>query len=128
MLLFATILHTLFNTASSAASHIPQCLKMLRSKPRTVATLAFAHCKKRLAVFPSPAGMSLTMQILQSREKLNYSRPERVWYVTYRLGTGKSITWGRKIPYNLFLQYSQTLEHYRLMSSTNSARSRPPLG
>jgi hypothetical protein len=33
------------------------------------------HCKKKLAIFLSPA----------------YSRPERVWLVTYRLGTGKSL-------------------------------------
>jgi hypothetical protein len=39
-------------------------------------------------IFPSPAGMSLT---LSRREQFNYSRPGRVWLVTSRLGTGKSI-------------------------------------
>jgi hypothetical protein len=34
----------------------------------------------------------VTDQTLQDREKLNYSRPGRVWSVTSRLRTGKSIT------------------------------------
>jgi hypothetical protein len=37
----------------------------------------YVHCKKRLTVFPSPAGF--TYQTLPGREKLNYSRPGRVW-------------------------------------------------
>ncbi len=38
------------------------------------------HCEKRLAVFPSPAGTSLTSyHTLPGREKFNYSRPLRVW-------------------------------------------------
>ena len=49
------------------------------------------HCKKELAIFPSPAGMSLTKLSL-GRKKLNYSRPGRVWSVTSRLGTGKRLT------------------------------------
>ncbi len=44
------------------------------------------HCKKRLAVFPFPAGMSLPFN------PFNYSRPGRVWLVASRLGTGKSLT------------------------------------
>jgi hypothetical protein len=36
-----------------------------------------AHCKKELAIFPSPAGMSLTKLSLGGK-KLNYSRPGRV--------------------------------------------------
>jgi hypothetical protein len=45
------------------------------------------HCKKELAIFPSPAGMSLTKLSLGGK-KLNYSRPGRVWSVTSRrLGT-----------------------------------------
>jgi hypothetical protein len=55
------------------------------------------HCKKRLAVSPSPAGMSLTNLFLYGNKK-NYSRPGRVWLVTSRLGTGK---WQ-----NFFLQCS----------------------
>ncbi len=35
------------------------------------------HCKKELAIFPSPAGMSLTKLSLGGK-KLNYSRPGRV--------------------------------------------------
>ncbi len=35
------------------------------------------HCKRELAIFPSPAGMSLTKHSLGGK-KLNYSRPGRV--------------------------------------------------
>ncbi len=41
------------------------------------------HCKKRLAIFPSPAGMSLT--------KISLAGNNLVW-VTSRLGTGKWLT------------------------------------
>ncbi len=59
--------------------------------------LTCPHCKKRLAFFPSPAGMwYATNQTLSGRKLLNYSRPERVWLVTSRLRTGKTI--------NFFLQ------------------------
>ncbi len=53
--------------------------------------LDLLHCKKVLAVLPSPAGMSLTKLSLGGK-KLNYSRPGRVWSVTSRLGTGKRLT------------------------------------
>ncbi len=53
--------------------------------------LFYTHCKKELAIFPSPAGMSLTKLSLAGK-KLNYSRPGRVWSVTSRLGTGKRLT------------------------------------
>jgi hypothetical protein len=49
------------------------------------------HCKKRLAKLPSPAGMSLTKLSLGGNN-LFFSRPERVWSVTSRLGTGKWLT------------------------------------
>ncbi len=49
------------------------------------------HCKKESAIFPSPAGMSLTKLSLGGK-KLNYSRPGRVWSVTSQLGTGKRLT------------------------------------
>jgi hypothetical protein len=39
--------------------------------------LSIIHCKKELAIFPSPAGMSLTKLSLGGK-KLNYSRPGRV--------------------------------------------------
>jgi hypothetical protein len=55
------------------------------------AKTAGMHCKKELAIFPSPAGMSLTKLSLGGK-KLNYSRPGRVWSVTSRLGTGKRPT------------------------------------
>jgi len=47
------------------------------------------HCNKMLAIFPSPAGISLTMP---GRKYLNLSPPGRVCKVTSRLGTGKSVT------------------------------------
>ncbi len=37
----------------------------------------FIHCKKELAIFPSPAGMSL-IKLSLGGKKLNYSRPGRV--------------------------------------------------
>jgi hypothetical protein len=49
------------------------------------------HCKKELAVFPSPAGMSL-IKLFLGGNNLVFSRPERVWSVTSRLGTGKRLT------------------------------------
>jgi hypothetical protein len=49
------------------------------------------HCKKELAVFPSPAGMSL-IKLFLGGNNLVLSRPERVWAVTSRLGTGKWLT------------------------------------
>ncbi len=49
------------------------------------------HCKKELAVFPSPAGMS-QIKLFLGGNNLVFSRPERVWSVTSRLGTGKWLT------------------------------------
>ncbi len=49
------------------------------------------HCKKELAVFPSPAGMSL-IKLFLGGKNLVFSRPERVWSVISRLGTGKWLT------------------------------------
>ncbi len=46
--------------------------------------LLSVHCTKKIAIFLSPAGMSLTKQ--------NYSCPRRVWLVTSRLGSGKSLS------------------------------------
>ncbi len=57
-----------------------------------ISTLSVAiHCKKELAVFPSPAGMSL-IKLFLGGNNLVFSRPERVWSVTSRLGTGKWLT------------------------------------
>ncbi len=48
-------------------------------------------CKKRLSLFSSPAGMSLTKRSLAGNN-LNYYRPGRVWLGTSWLGTGNSVT------------------------------------
>ena len=55
------------------------------------------HCKKELAVFPSPAGMSL-IKLFLGGNNLVFSRPERVWSVTSRLGTGKWLTLFYSVP------------------------------
>jgi hypothetical protein len=50
-------------------------------------------------VFPVPSrDVTLANKTLPDRELLNYSRTERVWFVTSRLGTGKTI--------NFFTVYS----------------------
>jgi hypothetical protein len=49
------------------------------------------HCKKELAIFPSPAGMSL-IKLFLGGNNLVFSHPERVWSVTSRLGTGNWLT------------------------------------
>jgi hypothetical protein len=54
------------------------------------------HCKKRLAIFPSPAGMSLAKLSLGGND-LNYSRPGRVWSLTSQLGTGKRLTFSYSV-------------------------------
>jgi hypothetical protein len=45
---------------------------------------------KKVNDFPVPS-RDVTNQILLGWEKLNFSRPGRVWLVTSRLGTGKSL-------------------------------------
>ncbi len=52
------------------------------------------HCEKRLSFSPSLAGMSLTKLSLAGNNLIipAASRPGRVWLVTSRLGTGKTIT------------------------------------
>jgi hypothetical protein len=49
------------------------------------------HRKKRLTIFPSPAGMSLTKLSLGGNNKI-FSHLGKVWLVTSRLGMGKSVT------------------------------------
>ena len=75
----------------------------LRSDPRlTVVLISHApglqtlpsfllHCTKTLAIFPSPAGMSLTKLSLAGNNKIILAQGE-VWLVTSRLGTGISLT------------------------------------
>jgi hypothetical protein len=60
------------------------------------------HCKKRLAIFPSPAGMSLTKLSLAGN---NYSRLGRVWLVTSRLGTGTSRTFFYSVLCNILFHF-----------------------
>jgi hypothetical protein len=60
-------------------------------RPATIHYLTIVHCKNELAVFPSPAGMSL-IKLFLGGNNLVFSRPERVWSVTSRLGTGKWLT------------------------------------
>jgi hypothetical protein len=61
------------------------------SQPTSTCTSRDMHCKKELAVFPSPAGMSL-IKLFLGGNNLVFSCPERVWSVTSRLGTGKWLT------------------------------------
>jgi hypothetical protein len=46
---------------------------------------------KKVIVFPVPS-QDVTNQTFLCRELLNYSRPGKVWLVTSRVGTGKTIT------------------------------------
>ncbi len=46
---------------------------------------------KKFNDFPV-CSQDVTNQTLHGREKFIYSRPGRVWFVTSRLGTGKSLT------------------------------------
>jgi hypothetical protein len=50
-----------------------------------------AYTVKKVIVFPVPS-RDVTNQTLTCREKFNNSLPGRVWLVTSRLGTGKTIT------------------------------------
>jgi hypothetical protein len=54
------------------------------------------HCKFFI-VFPVPS-RDVTNQTLPGWELLNYFRLERVWLVTSRLGTGKTITFFYSVP------------------------------
>ncbi len=47
---------------------------------------------KKVITFPVPS-RDVTNEALPCRELLNYSQPGRVWLVTFRLGTGKIITY-----------------------------------
>jgi hypothetical protein len=48
----------------------------MRERPEKI------HCKKRFAIFPSPAGMSLT-KLSHARNNLTISRPGRVWLTLF---------------------------------------------
>ncbi len=53
---------------------------------------SLVHCKKRLAIFPTPAMMSLTKISLAGNNHIFPSQGEFAWLVTSWLGTGKSLT------------------------------------
>jgi hypothetical protein len=63
--------------ATNLANHLPNLATHL--------PLLLLNCKKRLAIFPSPAGMS------QTKLSLSGNNLRRVWLVTSRLGTEKSL-------------------------------------
>jgi len=54
-----------------------RAMNFLYPEVATATSATPIHCKKELAIFPSPAGMSLTKLSLGGK-KLNYSRPGRV--------------------------------------------------
>jgi hypothetical protein len=56
---------------------------------RSVTTLLYTV--KKGNNFPVPS-RDVTNETLSGRELFNYSRPDRVWFVTSQLGTGKSLT------------------------------------
>ncbi len=64
---------------STSSSSFSSCLSSLYTNS--------PHCKKELAVFPSPAGMSL-IKLFLGGNNLVFSRPERVWSVS-PAGDGK---------------------------------------
>jgi hypothetical protein len=66
-------------------------LKEAKVSPKVCDQSNTVHCKKELAVFPSPAGMSL-IKLFLGGNNLVFSRPERVWSVTSLLVTGKWLT------------------------------------
>ncbi len=66
------------------------------------------HCKKKLSIFPSPARTLLT-KLSMARNNQYFSRPGRVWSVTSRLGTGKSIIFFTVYTVESFFQYLQPL-------------------
>ncbi len=70
--------YSIFNSAYGSLQHLFDSL------------LLGYTVKKRLAIIPSPAGMSITKLSLARNNKI-FSRTGRVWLVTSRLGTGKSL-------------------------------------
>ncbi len=75
------------------------------------------HCKKELAVFPSPAGMSL-IKLFLGGNNLVFSRPERVWSLVSDIpaGDGKMA--------NSFLQCSFLCPHEGEVMEKHFGRSR----
>ncbi len=67
---------------------------------------------KKVIDFPVPSRY-VTDQTLSGREFFNYSRPERVWSVTSRLWTGKSITFYYSVCYQTEVPFLFELIPYR---------------
>ena len=80
----------------------PSSPTLLASSSR-VSRCVYISLLKRVSDFPAPS-RDVTNQTLPGREILycNYSRPGRVWSVTSRLGTGKSIIFFYSVGYNDF--------------------------
>jgi hypothetical protein len=95
---------------------------MLFSGTFTIFVYMYAHCTihcrghtgKKVSGFPVRS-RDVTNQTLPGLESLNYSLPVRVWLVTYRLGTGKSIT--------SFLQCTGTHVQYNNCDKYNTVRA-----
>jgi hypothetical protein len=58
---------------------------------RSCSNIRNVHCKKRFAIFPTPAGISLTKLSLAGNN-LIIPNQGRVCSVTSRMGKGKSLT------------------------------------
>jgi hypothetical protein len=69
------------------------CLFSLSSSSRLLSSTAYQrlYTVKKVSDFPIPS-RDVTYQTLSGGEYFNYSRPRRVWLVTSRLGTGKTLT------------------------------------
>jgi hypothetical protein len=83
-----TVLFLIHTKQTSLCLPLPPLGVCLPFNKSTCSFIQHIHCKKELAVFPSPAGMSL-IKLFLGGNNLVFSRPERVWSVTSRLGTGK---------------------------------------
>ncbi len=79
-------------------------------RDKVMTSVLCLHCKKELAVFPSPAGMSL-IKLFLGGNNLVFSRPERVWSVTSRLGTGKWLTLFYSVVVNAILVSFTSLQY-----------------
>jgi hypothetical protein len=60
------------------------------------------YTEKKVIVFSVPI-RDVTNQTLSGRELLNYSRLGRVWLVTSRLGSGKTITFFYSVAYSIII-------------------------
>ncbi len=78
------------NLKSWFYSHLIYIFTNVQSFSVSESVPCLPHCKKRLACFPSPGGMSLTNLSLVGN---NLTIPgQGVWFLTSWLGTGNSLT------------------------------------